>query len=377
MQCRKCRADIPEDAAFCPRCGVKQTVTQHTKGRGNGQGSVYQLANKSWIAVVTVAYTIDEKGKKHRLTRSRSGFKTKRDAVAALPGLRYAPKPKKTPTLKETYDQWLPTHRAGASTIGNYKAAFQHFRPLWFYRLVDIEIDDLQDCMDDCARGKSTQQKMKACIGLIYQYAIPRGLAALNLGQYLHVGGEAGSKEGLPKDAVVAIQKAVGTVPYADYVLAQCYLGFRPSEMLALDALDYDRKQRAFTGGSKTDAGRDRVVTVSPKIQPIIDRLLGDKISGPVFCAPDGSAMGIKAYREAFYAVLDAVGVKNPVTKREGIEYHKYTPHSCRHTFATLMKDVQAPDKDKLRLIGHTSTEMLRHYQDVDIEGLRRITDAL
>lgn len=28
-------------------------------------------------------------------------------------------------------------------------------------------------------------------------------------------------------------------------------------------------------------------------------------------------------------------------------------------------------------LIGHTSTEMLRHYQDVDIEALRRITDAM
>ena len=28
-------------------------------------------------------------------------------------------------------------------------------------------------------------------------------------------------------------------------------------------------------------------------------------------------------------------------------------------------------------LIGHTSTEMLRHYQDVDIEALRCITDAL
>lgn len=41
------------------------------------------------------------------------------------------------------------------------------------------------------------------------------------------------------------------------------------------------------------------------------------------------------------------------------------------------MKNVQAPDKDKLALIGHTSTEMLRHYQDVDLEGLRRITNAI
>ena len=42
-----------------------------------------------------------------------------------------------------------------------------------------------------------------------------------------------------------------------------------------------------------------------------------------------------------------------------------------------MMKRVQAADKDKLALIGHTSTEMLRHYQDVDLTDLRRITDAL
>ena len=60
-----------------------------------------------------------------------------------------------------------------------------------------------------------------------------------------------------------------------------------------------------------------------------------------------------------------------------GVVRHRYTPHSCHHTFATLLKDVPAPDKDKLRLIGHTSAEMLRHYQDVDVDSLRRITDAL
>ena len=140
---------------------------------------------------------------------------------------------------------------------------------------------------------------------------------------------------------------------------------------------DYDAQNRAFTGGAKTDAGRDRVVTVSPKIQPIIDRLISGKTNGPVFCGPDGAAMSLRTYREAFYAALDAVGVENPTTLQNDIPYHKYTPHSCRHTFATLMKSVKAPDKDKLELIGHTSTEMLRHYQDVDIEALRRITDAL
>lgn len=163
----------------------------------------------------------------------------------------------------------------------------------------------------------------------------------------------------------------------AAYVLCQCYLGFRPSEFLALEVTRYNRQERAFIGGAKTDAGKDRVVTVSPKIQPIIDKLVQDKINGYVFSAPDGTALSIAAYRDMFYSALDACGIDNPVEGEGDFRKHRYTPHSCRHTFATLMKRVAGTEKDKLELIGHTSGDMLRHYQDVNFEDLRRITDAL
>ena len=45
--------------------------------------------------------------------------------------------------------------------------------------------------------------------------------------------------------------------------------------------------------------------------------------------------------------------------------------------FATLLKAIEAPDKDKLELMGHTSTEMLRHYQHTSYNDLRKITDLL
>ena len=333
---------------------------------------------------------MDANGKKHRLRRTKAGFKTKREAIAFLPQLISAPQKAKTMTFKDLYDKWEPTHRAGKSTMGNYKAAINYFQPIWGSDLSDVDIDDLQNCIDDCPRGKRTRENMKALCGLLYKFAIPRHLASLNLGEYLIVGGgDGGEKIGLPADAVEKLRSNIGTIPYADYIVAQCYLGFRPSEMLALDAKDYDRKQifrysgascrkqKAFTGGAKTDAGKDRIVTVSPKIQPIIDRLVADKISGPVFCGAGGAPLSIKSYRSLFYIALESAGIDNPIIVKDGINRRTYTPHSCRHTFATLLKNVPAPDEDKLRLIGHTSTEMLRHYQDVNLEDLRRITDAI
>lgn len=230
MKCRKCREEIPEGSAFCLKCGAKQELDRKPKARGNGTGSVYKLPNGSWIAVKSLAATVDEHGKMHRKTVSKSGFKTKRDAVNYLPYLVEKPKKQKDLTFKELYDTWKPTHKAGASTMGNYQAAMNHFKPVWHERISEITIDDLQECLDDCPSGKRTLENMKALCGLMYKYAIPRHYAALNMGQYLVVNAESGAgKEGLPQEALEALTKAVGTVPYADYVVAQCYLGFRPS----------------------------------------------------------------------------------------------------------------------------------------------------
>ena len=376
MKCRKCHQEIPDGSKFCMFCGVPQDVRQNTKARGNGTGSVFKRG-KTWTACRVMGYTIDKDGKLCKTTRSKGGFRTKKEALEYLPKLT-SESGKKAMTWQKMYEAWKPTHRAGKSTMDCYAAANKWFRPIWHLAFDRVDIDDLQECLDDCPKGKRTRENMKALAGLLYKYAIPRHMATLNIGQYLIVGGgDMSERAALPDDVLDAIREAVGAVQGADYILAQCYLGFRPSELLALDVRDYNRRERAFTGGAKTDAGRDRVVTVSPKIQPIIDRLTRDKISGPVFCAPDGGAMSLEQYRAMFYRVLEDCGIENPVEGPEGAKRHRYTPHSCRHTFATLMKRVDGADKDKLELIGHTSNEMLRHYQDVSLDDLRRVTDAL
>ena len=381
LPCLKCKKDIPEDVLYCPWCGQKDPLTpprQNVKHRGNGTGSVYQLKNKSWAAVRVVGYKVGPNGRRHKQTVGKYGFRTKREAMNALATLTKAETQKKSMTFQQLYDKWEPTHKASKSTMNCYHAAMNWFRPLWLMQISDVDIDDLQECVSECSKGKRTRENMKALCGLLYKYAIPRHLATLNMGQYLVVGGgSSGEKDALPMDAVDALAGRIGSIPFADYIVAQCYLGFRPSELLALTVDSYDREGRYFTGGAKTDAGRDRIVTVSPKIQPIIDRLIDKRTSGPVFPDKGGGHMSISAYRSAFYAALEAAGIENPVTEVDGVKRRRYTPHSCRHTFATLLKNVAAPDQDKLKLIGHTSTEMLRHYQDTDVESLRKITDLL
>lgn len=374
-ECIKCAAPLPEGALYCPMCGRKQTASPSRRGksRGNGTGSVYKDGDK-WVAEITRGYK-EVNGKRKRVIVRKRGLRTKREALECLPTLKGQQKREKSITWNALYELWLPTHRAGKSTIDCYKAAEKYFAPVEFWKLADIEIDDLQECLDDCPHGKRTRQNMKALCGLMYKYAIPRGYAELNFAQYLVVTGEDGAaRESFTAEHLEQMRSAYGAVPYADYVYCMCYLGFRPSEFLALDVKDYDSANRTLTGGAKTEAGKNRVVTISPKIQPLIDRIVAGRKDGALFCDEEGNAFRYDRFRDSvFYNVLDEIGIENPIENGK----HKYSPHSCRHTFATLMKNVQASEKDKMELIGHASPEMLRYYQDVRLDDLRKITDKI
>ena len=266
MICRKCEKEVP-DGPFCSQCGARQDLPpRRAKARGNGQGSIYQLPNGKYKAVKILGWYLSEDGKKRRRTVTKT-FTRKKDAVNALPTLGMdktatgkAERKAKT-TLQQLYDLWLPTHRAGKDTIGNYKAAFNYFAPLYHERVAEIDIDDLQACIDDCPRGKSTKKNMRTTVGLMYKYGIPRGYfpEKLNLSDYLIITGKEGAGGvGLPSTYLETLRGAVGKVLYADYLVCQCYLGFRPSELLALQVEHYNAKERAFVGGAKTDAGKDR-----------------------------------------------------------------------------------------------------------------------
>lgn len=377
-ECRLCGREMPVDAVYCPYCGKRiAPLAKSAKKRGNGQGTVYKRGDK-YVAEKTLGYFVDESGRKHRKSVKKT-FDRKKDAVASLSALESATAQKKSVAFRTVYEKWFDTLTVDKSTQNCYSAAFKYFEALHFVPAPDIDIDDLQECIFSCPCGKRTRQNMKTVIGLIYKYGIPRGYfpEKLNLSDYISIRGDDGAGGvGLPDQYVETIKNSIGTVYGAELVYAHCYLGFRPAEFLALKHPNYDPVQKSFVGGAKTDAGKNRIVTVSPKIQSIVDEYSG-KNSEQFFCAPDGSVMDIKSYRDLFYSVLASNRLDNPIFEIAGKKRHTYTPHSCRHTFATLMKRVSGVAEDKLKLIGHTSEEMLRYYQDAPVEDLRKITDLM
>lgn len=373
MICQNCKAEIQSGSLYCNYCGNKIKTEKPKARRGNGSGSVFWWRG-SWYAQVTVT-----SGKK-RVTVRRGGYETKPEAEAALPSLRERRLPRKAPqTFADLYAAWEPTHRAGESTMGCYHSAFNHFSAIHNDLLSSITIDDLQDCLDECPNGKRTRQNMKTLCGLIYKYGIPRGYTKINMGDFLIVDAEDTShKEGFNSYQLSRIWKLAESNDYeASLIIMNCYLGFRPAEFLGVKLEDYDRVNKVITGGIKTEAGKNRFVTISPKILSMVDFNAQWIKPGEYLFGQNGKKISPVQYREMLYRVLDKCGIDNPVIEKGGIQWHTYTPHSCRHTFATLMKRVQGADKDKQSLIGHSSAEMLRYYQDTNISDLRSITDKI
>jgi len=370
MNCVKCGRSFQDDAIFCPYCGKKQVIlprSGRTKSRGNGTGMAFKRG-KTWTARVTVGWEYKD-GRKIQKYRTFGGFATKTEAENYCYTLKTNNRsPVHTDSFSKVYEQWQKEYegRIAASTMATYKAAWKYFSDLHPLPIADISVSQLQKCINDCPKGRSTLNDMRTVCSLVFKYAVINKIITTNLAQYLYVNAKKkGTRPAFTADELKKIAQAVGKIPYADYVYFMCYTGFRPNEMLSLKKDAYDKAHNALIGGFKTEAGKDRIVPVNAKIAPILaQRMASD--SEYIFPRSDGSMMDDEHFRKyCFNPVMDALGITDRV------------PYSCRHTFANLLKNVKGSDTDKAALIGHSDASMTKYYQSADYESLQDIISKI
>ena len=369
MLCKKCKKELPDESKFCNYCGTKQVREKSTKKRGNGQGTVYKGPDGKWIAEYTIGWD-EVDGKLNRKMRRKKGFATKNEAIAYLPNLKQdLPQQDVNVKFKDLYKKWLDGHteKVTHSTINCYKSAYKYFSNLYYVEIVKIRTEHLQKCVDECPHGKRTKENMKALGTSLWRYAMQLDLVDRNYAEYIYIHKEEkAEKIAFSKAQLDTMWANVDKMPNLKYILVLCYTGMRLSEMLGAMTENYDPEGGYFITGVKTDAGKDRTITISPKIRPFF----ADFGQGKHLF----TELSAKKFRnDLFYPALQALDLD--VLDEKGD--HVYTPHCCRHTFATLMKNVDAPATDKQKLIGHAKFEMTAHYTHTDIESLKKITDNI
>ena len=373
MYCKKCSKEIPEESKFCCYCGAKQTRERSIKHRGNGQGTVYKDEFGKWLAEYTIGWD-EVDGKLRRKKRKKRGFATKNEALAYLPNLKQeVTQQDMNVKFKDLYKKWMDRHaeKVTVSTINCYKSAYKYFSSLYYVEVAKIRTEHMQKCIDECPHGRRTKENMKALGTSLWRYAMELDIVDKNYAEYIYIRKEEKTaKVAFSSEQMKKLWSSVDTVPGTKYVLLLCYTGMRLNEMLGAKTENYSREEGYFITGSKTDAGKDRVITISPKIKPFF----ADYAQGEYLFFPDGEVPSEKKFRsDIYYPALQALDMDE--LKEDGS--HIYTPHCCRHTFATLMKNVDAPATDKQKLIGHAKFEMTAHYTHTDLGSLKKITDNL
>ena len=367
MNCRRCKKGLPEGAVFCCWCGAKQEAQKKPR-RANGEGCIIPHGN-GYMAIVRKRAA---NGK--YISKSKCGFKTQREARAYVPELVKAlNRPgslSENITFAQLYDRWVPFYenRVSEGEMKSAASAYKHFAPIHNYIFASVTTQQMQDCMDNCGRGKRTRENMKLLARRLYSYAIGERIVAVNYAAELYCGNDKkGKRPPFTLEEIAVIDRAERDgVPYADYVLAMIYTGFRPTEFLTLTAASYNPATNALTGGIKTEAGMDRQIPVHPRIQAIVGRAVAR--GGVLFPDENGNMMDDERFRVRYFQpLMDTLGIKDRV------------PYSSRHSFANFLKRPEKEkiaDRDIIALMGHSEKAQTIYYQTADLSTLRQIVET-
>jgi Site-specific recombinase XerD len=268
-------------------------------------------------------------------------------------------------TFAHVYELWSARKyaKAGASSVASYKTSWAHLSPLATKPVDQITLDDLQTIIDNAeaaGMSKSSINNDKILMKALFTFALKHDWIVKDYSAFVEMPSVGAKHEkGIFDDIQMTTlaEMAADGFPWADTALILCYTGFRIGELLALTRFDYDADADCLRGGSKTEAGKDRLVPVHPKIRPYILRRIaegGDRI----IC---NRALPVKDawYRKRCFApIAEALGTPQA------------TPHWCRHTFASRLHAAGADRLAIKRIMGHANGDVTEYYTHTDITFL-------
>ena len=373
---------------------MARTRKSHARRRlPNGFGQITKITGKylrsPYRAMITVGK--DASGRPIcKLLKPQAYFKTYNDAYAAL--LEYHKNPYDIAseiTMSELYDRWLPEYiKSGVShsAISGIKSAWHYCSAIYDIRVSEVRARHIRSCIENAAIMKkenlvcasaNIQIRIKSLFNMMFDYAVEYELTdknyARNIGRLKNTEQETGTKKEhltFSEEEMQALWNAAGTVTGADLILIQCYSGWRPGELGLIETDNVDIVHWSFSGGIKTESGKNRGVPIHSKIRPFVLSYYNKaKADGCkyVFSVPYNrtgqiaNPMTYKHYKLIFANIIKNLGM-NPL----------HRAHDPRKQFVTMGKKAGVNEYALKKMVGHIITDLTeRVYTDRDLEWLR------
>lgn len=351
MKCKKCNAELPEGALYCPMCGKKQTSAPQRKTlkRANGTGTVYKLSGRRkrpWAAAKN---------------RTIIGYyETKTAALEALNRLagrditeRY------NMTFTDVFEAWKAEHYKGLTNSGrtSYNIAFQVFSPLHDRKFRTLKTADFQAVIDQhMGKTHSTVSKYKQLITQMSKWAMREEIITTNLATFVRIPENVKKEKEVFTDQEIERLEADNSEA-AKIVLMLIGTGMRIGELFSLPLADYH--ETYVVGGEKTEAGKNRIIPIRPEAREHF-AYFAHHATGPLLLSGYvGDKIAPNFRKRNYYPLLERLEIK------------KKTPHATRHTYASrAVKDGMKPEILQ-KILGHSDYSTTANiYTHLDIETL-------
>lgn len=273
-------------------------------------------------------------------------------------------------TLGEVYDLWRGEHfpTISSSTVRGYEAAWKRLESLSSQRITELKAMHYQTIVQTMVKEKysrSAIEKVRILISQLCSYAMKNDILSKNYARFLCLPKKEKTNRNRFSDEELSILWKHSDLPVVRIILILAYTGLRPNELFTLkrENVFLDKSVPYLVGGSKTDAGKNRTVVISPLILDFVKTLYN--MNGEYLISSQRSNMvNLNSWRKRqYYPTLERLNLP----KRE--------IHCLRHTFASMMVKAGANQKSLTELMGHTNINTTADiYAHVD---LKQLADAI
>lgn len=262
--------------------------------------------------------------------------------------------------VSELYEKWTEKYFAEIkdSSKRTITSAWAYCDSIKNIRCREVRVGHIKACMDTCP-SDNTKNRIKSMFNLMFDYALEFGIVDKNYARDFKV--ERVEPESQHRSFTEEEMKKLwsdSSRPLVNIILLQCYMGWRPQELCLIKLDDVDLENMIITGGMKTAAGKNRVVPICKKAQPIVKKLYNlAKILNctHLVCDNNGDVLTYDMYYKKFIALMK--------------EYNfKHRPHDPRKQFVTMCKAAGVDEYAIKYLVGHKISDLTeKTYTDRDL----------
>lgn len=342
----------------------------------NKFGSIEKLSGKRrkpYMVRKTIGW--DSEGKQIR--KILGYYETRQQALQSLAVYNENPYniDTKNITVEQLFEKWKNEKypKIAHKTQQVYNMCWNYCNDIAKLPLIEIRLTHLQAIVDGMGTKWSAKKAFKNLWNQLFDFATKNDINVKKYSVFIDIGKKTTKLVRIPfeENEINLLWDNINRMDFIDTILILIYTGMRVGELLDIRLDNVYLDQKYMIGGSKTEAGKDRVIPLHDRILPLVEKWYNTSKDHNCEYLIHNYEYAKMNYWNYYHEKWEKI-----IEQLELSDTHK--PHDTRHTFATRMDRTDANKLCIKRIMGHASTDVTdKVYTHKDIEDLLETVNKL